>query len=72
MKVEQYKSKKIIAEFTKWDGTIETQEIQRECISDIVTAVQTQFTIANKQQGLYIKGSDYFHVDIYEVEDDIG
>lgn len=65
------KVKKVVAELTKWDGTKETLEIQREWIDDIVAAIEAQFTIVNKPLGLYIKGSDYFHVDIYEVENDI-
>lgn len=71
MEKENKNTTKIIAELTKWDGTVVAQEIKREWIDDIVAAIQGQFTIANRQQGLVIKGSDYFHVDIYEVANDI-
>lgn len=70
MEVENNKSTKIIAEFAKWDGNVIAQEIKREWIEDIVFAIEGQLTIANKLLGLYIKGSDYFHVDIYEVAND--
>lgn len=62
--------KKIIAELTRWDGTKETHEIQRAWIDDIVAAIQAQCTIINNQLGLHIKGGEYFHVDIYEVDND--
>lgn len=64
------KDKKIIAEFTRWDGEKETMEIERAWIDDIVTAVEAQYTIINNQLGIIIKGGTYCHVDIYEVAND--
>lgn len=64
------KDKKIIAEFTRWDGEKETMEIERAWIDDIVTAVEAQYTIINNQLGITIKGGAYCHVDIYEVAND--
>ena len=62
--------KKIIAEFTRWDGEKETREIERAWIDDIVTAVEAQYTIVNNQLGITIRGGTYCHVDIYEVAND--
>ncbi len=62
--------KKVIAELIRWDGTKEVREIERAWIDDIVTAVQAQYTIINNTLGISIKGGDYCHVDIYEVDDD--
>ena len=64
------KNKKIIAEFTRWDGEKETREIERAWIDDIVTAVEAQYTIVNNQLGITIKGGTYCHMDIYEVAND--
>lgn len=65
---EPIKQTKVFAELKKWDGEKEEIEIKREWIDDIVTAVQAQCMIANKQTGLCINGGQYYHVDIYEVE----
>lgn len=67
----QTKKVKIVAELTTWSGEKETAEIQRDWIDDIVAAIQGQFTIINNQKGLCIRGGQYCHVDIYEVENDI-
>lgn len=59
--------KKIIAELKRWDGKVEKKKIKKSWIEDIVFAVEGQFTIQNNDTDLKIKGSDYYHVDIYEV-----
>lgn len=69
--MNKQKRTKIIAKLIKWNGTIIRQEIKREWIDDIISAIQGQFTIVNNLQGFMIKGSDYSHVDIYEVVNDI-
>lgn len=59
--------KKCIAEFVKWNGEIVKCEIQREWAQDIADAVAGQFTFINNTSGFMIKGSDFAHVDVYEV-----
>lgn len=66
----EQKEKQVIAELIRWDGVMETIRIKREWIDDIVTAVQAQCTIVNNMLGVSIKGGNYCHVDIYEVDDD--
>ena len=60
--------KKCIAIFTKWDGEIVEQEVKREWVEDIAMAVEGQFTYVDRNSNLCIKGSDFYHVDIFEVE----
>ena len=60
--------KNFVAELRKWNGKIEKKKIKKSWIDDIVFAVEGQLTIQNKDTNLSIKGSDYCHVDIYEVE----
>ena len=60
--------KKFVAEFKKWNGKTELKKIKKSWIDDIVFAVEGQLTIYNNETDLSIKGSDYCHVDIYEVE----
>lgn len=60
--------KKIIAELKRWDGKTIKKKIKKSWVDDIVFAVEGQLTIQNKDTELNIKGSDYCHVDIYEVE----
>ncbi len=59
--------KKVIAEFTKWNGEKIQHEIQRDWIESIVDAVIGQFTFIDNVSGFGIKGSDFAHVDVYEV-----
>lgn len=59
--------KKIVAEFKRWDGKTEKKKIKKSWIDDIVFAVETQMTVKNNKKNMGIKGSDYCHVDIYEV-----
>jgi len=63
-------SMKIIAELTQWDGKKKSYEIEREWIDDIVCAVQGQYTYINNKAGFTIKGSDFAHINVYEVKDD--
>ena len=60
--------KNIIAELKRWDGKTIKKKIKKSWVDDIVFAVEGQLTIQNKDTNLSIKGSDYCHVDIYEVE----
>ena len=60
--------KKFVAEFKKWNGKTIKKKIKKSWVDDIVFAVEGQLTIQNKDTNLSIKGSDYCHVDIYEVE----
>ena len=60
--------KKFIAELKKWNGEVVEQEIQESWIQSIVDAVVGQFFFADKRSGFAIVGSDFCHVDIYEVE----
>lgn len=60
--------KNFVAELRKWNGKIEKKKIKKSWIDDIVFAIEGQMTIQNKDTNLSIKGSDYCHVDIYEVE----
>lgn len=61
--------KKIVAEFKRWDGKIEKKKIKKPWIDDIVFAIESQMTVKNNKTNLGIKGSDYCHVDIYEVKE---
>lgn len=57
---------KYYAILTKWNGEKEGFEIQKEWIDDIVSAVEGQFFISNKENGITINGCDYANVKIYE------
>lgn len=60
--------KKYIAELKRWNGEKEEVEIKKEWINDIVFAVESQCLFVNNKEGFEINGSNYCHVDIYEVE----
>ena len=60
--------KNFIAELKKWNGKVAKKKIKKSWIDDIVFAVESQMTVRNNDTDLSIKGSDYCHVDIYEVE----
>lgn len=58
--------KQVIAEFIKWDNSIEKKIVKRAWIDDIAFAVRSQMFVQNKITGLTINGALYKHVDIYE------
>lgn len=60
--------KKVIAEFTKWNGEKQKIEIKRDWAEGIAYAVEGQFFFADKVDGFSINGSDFAKVDIYEIE----
>jgi len=59
--------KKIVAKLTKWNGETVEQEIKRDWIDSIISAITGQFFFADNVSGFAIKGYDFAHVDIYEV-----
>jgi len=61
------KKVKVIAEFIKWNGEKVQFEVKREWAQDIADAVIGQFTFIDNKSGFAIRGSDFAHVDIYEV-----
>ena len=61
---------KILAVLKRWDGGEQIYSIKREWIDDIVSAVQGQYTYINNEAGFTIKGSDFAHINVYEVKDD--
>lgn len=61
--------KRYIAEFKRWDGKKEKRKIKKSWIDDIVFAVETQMTIKNNKTDFGIRGSDFSHVDIFEVNE---
>lgn len=60
-------TKKCIAEFITWTGEKIKQEVKREWAEDIASAVEGQYMFINNESGFTIRGSDFQHVDIYEV-----
>ena len=62
------KEVKCIAELIKWSGEVIVQEIKKDWVSDITSAVIGQYAFADKVRGFAINGGDYMHVNIYEVE----
>lgn len=57
-----------IAEFTKWNGEIITQEIKEIFIDDIVCAIKGQYYYANTDMNLIINGSEFSKVNIYKID----
>lgn len=56
-----------IAELTKWNGEKETIKIKKEWIDDIVFAIRGQFYFRDNTEQITIIGSNYCHVDIYQI-----
>ena len=56
-----------IAELTKWNGEKETIKIKKEWIDDIVFAIRGQFYFRDNNEQITIIGSNYCHVDIYQI-----
>ena len=60
--------KKCIAKLVNWNGKTVEQEIKKEWAESVAAAVEGQFTFVNTKEKFSICGSDFKHVDIYEVE----
>lgn len=61
------KDKKVIAELKRWTGEVVVQEIKRDWIDGIVSAIKGQFYFADNREKFEINGADFCHVDIFEV-----
>lgn len=59
--------KKYIAKLVKWNGETVEMEVKKEWTEAISFAVEGQFTFVNRKDNFAIHGSDFCHVDIYEV-----
>ena len=62
---------KIIAELIKWNGEKEEKEIKREWAADMAFAVEGQFFVQNKKNGLSFNGGDSAHILVYYGKYDI-
>ena len=63
------KKYKYIAELIKWTGETVVQEIQKDWIDDVTSAVVGQYSFYDKVRGFGINGGEFRHVNVYEVED---
>lgn len=62
-----FDNRKYYADLLYWDGHKETIEIKKKFISDIVNAVEGQYTFVNNESGLVVYGGSIFKVDIYTI-----
>ena len=58
----------IIAKFYKWDGEEVIQQIERDWVEDITSAVESQTLIVNIKEKFTIDGKQFRKVEIFEID----
>ena len=58
----------IIAKLYKWDGEEVVQQIERDWIEDITSAVESQTLIVNVKEKFTIDGKQFRKVEVFEID----
>ena len=58
----------IIAKLYKWDGEEVVQQIERDWIEDITSAVESQTLVVNVKEKFTIDGKQFRKVEVFEID----